>query len=75
MGYTFKQWEAVLRKAGFDIIEGKKHIKAIKPDPGKSRVFRVQIKRQGSQEVGKQLHRKMLNQSGLTEKEFRNLLK
>ncbi len=74
LGYTFKDWESVLRKAGFGISQGKKHIKATKPDPENSCVRRVQIKRQGSKEVGKNLHNKMLTQAGLTEEKFKELL-
>ncbi len=74
MGYTFKNWELVLKRAGFDISQGRKHIKAMKSDPENNCVRRVSIKRQGSKEVGKNLHNKMLTQAGLTEDEFKELL-
>ena len=70
MGYTYNDWENVLRRKGFRIIAGRRHKKALKVDPKTGKLFRVAISRQGNKQVAKGLHKEMLKQAGLTEKDF-----
>ena len=73
MGFSYNDWSKALHNAGFIIKERKKHMVAIKAT--REKVYRVTISRQGSKEVPRGLHKEMLKQAGLTEKEFDNFLK
>lgn len=74
MGNSYRDWEKVLPKKGFNRSEGAKHIIFKKIDPNGT-VRMVPIRRMGAKEIPKDFHHDLLKEAGMTQEEFEFYLK
>ena len=75
MACTFNDWEYVLHRAGFDLVRQRGHKTYKKENSNTGIVNEVQVKRKGKESLGKELHKSMLDQAGMTQKDFDYYLK
>lgn len=74
MPYTYDDFRAVLRKAGFAMMRSRKHETWRKKlDDGME--YTVRVSHQHGRDISAPLLSKMLRQAGLTRREFDDLLK